>query len=86
MSRPSARQLGPGPSRTATLENAIMDLSDAGMPTHAIAEQLGENFVNVRRIEGYMREGTAERVFARTTRLASQRLAAAVAATGRTYA
>ena len=86
MSRPSARLLGPGASRTASLETAIMDLSDAGVPTRAIAEQLQEPFGNVRRIEGYMRETTPERTFARETRLASQRLAAAVAATGRTYA
>lgn len=74
------------PGRVATFETSIMDMSDAGMSLADIATALDAPIGNVRRVEGYMRENSRERTFARETRLSSARLVAAVLATGRSYA
>lgn len=72
--------------RVAAFETSIMDLADAGVSLPEIATTLDAPLAYVRRVEGYMRENSRERTFARETRLSSARLAAAIAATGRGYA
>ncbi|HEX7693897.1 MAG TPA: hypothetical protein VF409_05375 [Sphingomonas sp.] len=74
--------------RTASLEQEIMDLYDAGMGPPAIAVALGSraSAATVKRILGYMRESTPERIWAMSAKAACDAHAAAIAATGRDYA
>lgn len=68
------------------LESAIMDLAEGGMKPSQIAEQLDITVGTVRHVIGYMRENSSERTFRRDMAIASARLLAAIAATGRGYA
>ena len=68
------------------LESAIMDLAEGGMEPNQIAAQLDITVSTVRHVICYMRESSSERTFHRDMALASARLLAAIAATGRGYA
>jgi len=72
--------------RQGQLESEIMDLAEGGLKPNQIAERLNITPGTVRHVIGYMRENSSERTFRRDMAVASARLVAAIAATGRGYA